>query len=176
VLCARRFKELLDADYFDGCRFHRVVSDFIVQWGIPGDPGLYRKFGDNKIRDDPVKHTNARGTISFATSGPNARGSQMFINYDNNNSLDDQGSAFPPGPCVRTPALSPPTRAPRAVSRPSPSSWASRASATRWRSTIATPARAPISRHARCPLPRPRRRQPQQQQQQQQQQPTLVDR
>ena len=87
----RRFRELLDAKYFDGCRFHRYVSDFIVQWGIPADPNLYAKFGDNKIRDDPVLQSNQAGTVSFATSGPNARGSQMFINLNDNESLDDQG-------------------------------------------------------------------------------------
>eukprot|EP00308_Calcidiscus_leptoporus_P022624 CAMPEP_0119400646 /NCGR_PEP_ID=MMETSP1334-20130426/141972_1 /TAXON_ID=127549 /ORGANISM="Calcidiscus leptoporus, Strain RCC1130" /LENGTH=172 /DNA_ID=CAMNT_0007424555 /DNA_START=14 /DNA_END=532 /DNA_ORIENTATION=+ len=92
-LGAKRFTELLDAGYFDGCRFHRVVSGFIIQWGIPADPKLYKKYGDNKIKDDPVKTSNKARTISFATSGPNARGSQMFVNLDDNSSLDGQGFA-----------------------------------------------------------------------------------
>jgi len=91
---SRRFADLLKAHYFDGCRFHRVVPGFIIQWGIPGDPQLYAQWGDNKIRDDPVVVNNAKGTIAFATSEPNARGSQMFVNLaDNSSSLDGQGFA-----------------------------------------------------------------------------------
>jgi peptidyl-prolyl cis-trans isomerase A (cyclophilin A) len=89
----RRFADLLQAHYFDGCRFHRVVPGFITQWGIPADPQLYSRFGDNKIKDDPVKTSNKKGTISFATSGANARGSQMFVNLADNASLDGQGFA-----------------------------------------------------------------------------------
>ena len=68
-----------------------MVPGFIIQWGIPGDPEAYKKFGDNKIKDDPVKVSNKRGTISFATSGPHARGSQMFVNLGDNADLDGQG-------------------------------------------------------------------------------------
>ena len=106
----RRFRELLDANYFDGCRFHRYVSDFIVQWGIPADPNLHAQFGDNKIRDDPVLQSNKAGTVSFATSGPNARGSQMFINLNDNGSLDGQGYRTPDRPPEHPP---PPRRATR---------------------------------------------------------------
>ena len=98
----RRFAELLEASYFTECRFHRVVPGFIIQWGIPADPAAYQKFGDNKIRDDPVAASNTRGTISFATSGPHARGSQMFVNLnDNSSNLDDQGYGLLVwGPCL----------------------------------------------------------------------------
>merc|ERR1712062_405674 len=79
--------------YFNDCRFHRVVPDFIVQWGIPADPKVYQQWGENKIKDDPVATSNKPGTLSFATSGPHARGSQMFVNFEDNSSLDDQGFA-----------------------------------------------------------------------------------
>mmetsp|Transcript_36846 Transcript_36846/g.83387 ORF Transcript_36846/g.83387 Transcript_36846/m.83387 type:complete len:177 (-) Transcript_36846:24-554(-) len=103
----KRFKELVEAGYFTDCRVHRAVPGFIVQWGIPSDPQLYLKYGENKIKDDPVKVTNRKGTLSFATSGPNARGSQMFINLDDNASLDGQGFApfaevVTPGPAAFT--------------------------------------------------------------------------
>lgn len=70
-----------------------MVPGFIIQWGIPADPQLYSRFGDQKIKDDPVQTSNRKGTVSFATSGPNARGSQMFVNLADNTSLDEQGFA-----------------------------------------------------------------------------------
>lgn len=74
-------------------KIYRVVNEFITQWGIPKDPSEWRKWGENKIKDDPVKMSNTKGTLSFATSGPNCRGSQIFINVGNNPDLDGQGFA-----------------------------------------------------------------------------------
>lgn len=90
---AQRFADLVDDGYFTECRFHRSVPGFIIQWGIPADPKAYAKWGDNKIKDDPVKVTNSKATLSFATSGPHARGSQIFVNLGDNEGLDDQGCA-----------------------------------------------------------------------------------
>jgi len=93
-LGAARFLDLVDDRYFDECRLYRMVPDFIVQWGIPSKPELWNKWGMNKIQDDPVSKTNAAGTLSFATSGPDARGSQIFVNFvDNGSMLDGQGFA-----------------------------------------------------------------------------------
>ena len=91
-LGAERFMQLVDAKYFDNCPLYRNIPDFIVQWGIPANPAEWTKWGANKIKDDPVKHSNTLGTLSFATSGPDARGSQIFINLnDNTSQLDAQG-------------------------------------------------------------------------------------
>ena len=90
-LGAARFRELVEDGFFDGCRFFRVVPNFVVQFGINGDPAVHSKW-DKKISDDPVTQSNKRGTLTFATSGPNSRTSQLFISLkDNSGSLDGQG-------------------------------------------------------------------------------------
>ncbi|MDQ1472729.1 MAG: peptidyl-prolyl cis-trans isomerase [Bryobacterales bacterium] len=90
---ADRLYSLVKAKYFDGARFFRVVPNFMVQWGMAADPAVSRNW-DVPIPDDPVKETNARGTISFAaTSQPNSRSTQMFINYADNARLDAMGFA-----------------------------------------------------------------------------------
>ena len=90
-LGAARFRELVEDGFFDGCWFFRVVPNFVVQFGINGDPAVHSKW-DKKISDDPVTQSNKRGTLTFATSGPNTRTSQLFINLkDNSGSLDGQG-------------------------------------------------------------------------------------
>ena len=84
------FHELLDDNFFKDAKFFRVVEDFIVQFGIPAIPANQRK---NSIKDDPVTQTNARGTLTYATSGANTRTTQMFINTrkGGNKFLDGQG-------------------------------------------------------------------------------------
>jgi peptidyl-prolyl cis-trans isomerase A (cyclophilin A) len=90
---ADRLYSLVQAKYFDGARFYRVVPGFMVQWGSAADPKVSAAW-DVRIPDDPVKVTNARGTIAFAALGePNSRSTHLFINYANNGGLDDKGFA-----------------------------------------------------------------------------------
>lgn len=84
-----RFYNLVKAKYFNDARFFRVVPGFVVQFGMAGDPDVGAKW-DVPIKDDPVLTSNRRGTITFATAGPDTRTTQLFINLGNNEKLDAQ--------------------------------------------------------------------------------------
>jgi peptidyl-prolyl cis-trans isomerase A (cyclophilin A) len=89
---ADRFYNLVKNGFYDNTRFFRVMPGFMVQFGINGDPNIAAAWRAANIKDDPVKQSNARGTISFATAGPDTRTTQVFINYDDRNAaLDEQG-------------------------------------------------------------------------------------
>jgi peptidyl-prolyl cis-trans isomerase A (cyclophilin A) len=90
---ADRFYDLVKSGYFDGQRFFRVLSGFMAQFGIHGDPKVSAAWRDRRIPDDSVRQSNTRGMVSFATAGPNTRTTQVFINYADNSSLDGQGFA-----------------------------------------------------------------------------------
>ena len=90
-LGADRFYNLVKNGFFDNARFFRVIEGFMVQFGINGDPKIAGAWRDADINDDPVKQSNERGTITFATAGPNTRTTQVFINFADNAPLDGQG-------------------------------------------------------------------------------------
>ena len=91
-LGADRFYNLVRAHFFDGVRFFRVVTGFVVQFGISPDPAVSRAWQNANIKDDPVKASNTAGTITYADAGPNTRTTQVFINLANNASnLDRMG-------------------------------------------------------------------------------------
>ena len=92
-LGADRFYNLVKNGFYDNARFFRVISGFMVQFGINGDPKVSAVWHDANIKDDPVRQTNQRGTISFATAGPNTRTTQVFINFADNRALDRMGFA-----------------------------------------------------------------------------------
>ena len=88
---ADRFYNLVNAGFFDGVKFFRVIKSFMVQFGINGDPAVSAKWRMARIEDDPVTQSNQPGYITFATSGRHSRTTQVFINYGNNRGLDGQG-------------------------------------------------------------------------------------
>jgi peptidyl-prolyl cis-trans isomerase A (cyclophilin A) len=90
---ADRFYNLVKAGYFKDIAFFRVIPGFMMQFGIHGDPAIAKVWNDANIQDDPVKGSNTRGTITYATAGPNTRSTQFFINFGNNANLDSQGFA-----------------------------------------------------------------------------------
>lgn len=88
---ADRFEELVDLGYYDDCRFFRVVEGFMAQTGISGDPVANARWKSASIPDDYVIESNLRGNVTFATSGPDSRSTQFFINFTNNSNLDADG-------------------------------------------------------------------------------------
>ena len=90
---ADRFYNLVKNGFFDNVRFFRVISGFMVQFGINGDPGIMARWRAAQIADDQVTQSNTRGMITFATAGPNTRTSQVFINFGDNSQLDKMGFA-----------------------------------------------------------------------------------
>jgi peptidyl-prolyl cis-trans isomerase A (cyclophilin A) len=88
---ADRFYNLVKNGYFDDARFFRVVKGFMVQFGINGDPNVNAQWRNARIKDDPVRQSNKRGFVTYATSGADSRTTQVFINFDDNSGLDGQG-------------------------------------------------------------------------------------
>jgi peptidyl-prolyl cis-trans isomerase A (cyclophilin A) len=90
---ADRFYNLVKNGFYDENRFFRVISSFMVQFGINGNPQVSTPWRNAQIKDDPVTQSNKRGFITFATSGPNSRTTQVFINFGDNSRLDGMGFA-----------------------------------------------------------------------------------
>lgn len=92
-----RFYTLVGNRYYDENRFFRVVKDFVAQWGLSGDPKMTEAWRLRCIADEPVKHSNVRGTIAYARGGPGTRSVQLYVNLRDNPKLDTLNTfGFPP--------------------------------------------------------------------------------
>ncbi|MFT5454892.1 MAG: peptidylprolyl isomerase [Myxococcota bacterium] len=95
-ITAGNFLALVDSGFYDGLHFHRVIDNFMIQFGCPHskDPNSNRAGTGGPphgtIQDEfAVKLSNEPGTLSMANTGrPNTGGSQFFINTVHNNYLD----------------------------------------------------------------------------------------
>ncbi len=91
---ADRFFNLVSMGYYDDTAFYRVIltpRPFMAQIGFNPDPAVNLAWRAARIKDDPVKKSNTRGMVTFATSGANSRTTQFFINYVDNSRLDGMG-------------------------------------------------------------------------------------
>lgn len=91
---ADRFYQLVKSGFFDNTRFFRVMTGFMVQFGLHGDPAVNKAWEPLSIPDDSVTQSNTRGFVSFAKMDiPNSRNTQVFINLVDNHNLDPMGFA-----------------------------------------------------------------------------------
>jgi len=102
-ITAGNFVELARSGFYDGLHFHRVIDNFMIQFGCPHskDPKSPRagtgQSPKGSIKDEHLataKISNEPGTLSMANAGPNSGSSQFFINTVHNAFLD----WFSPGP------------------------------------------------------------------------------
>src|SRR5437764_78841 len=81
---ADRFYNLVKNGFYNDVRFFRVIPDFMVQFGINGDPAIQKNWANANIPDDPKKESNKKAYVTFATRGANTRTTQVFINLKDN--------------------------------------------------------------------------------------------
>ena len=97
-ITAGNFVALAKRGFYDGLHFHRIIKDFMIQFGceFTKDPNSGRAGTGNsplgRIQDEHpanAKHSNEPGTLSMANTGqPNSGGAQFFINTVHNSRLD----------------------------------------------------------------------------------------
>ena len=92
-LGADRFFNLVKNGFYDDGRVHRVIDDFMAQFGLNADPYVTQAWKSQFIVDDPVTQTNRRGRVTFAKASLHTRTTEIFISYTNNASLDGDGFA-----------------------------------------------------------------------------------
>jgi len=94
-LGADRIYNLVKLGFFTDIACFRVVENFVVQFGIHGNPDVAAAWKPSTIKDDPAsKISNAKGTMTFAKAGTDTRTTQVFISFKDNSALDKMG--FPP--------------------------------------------------------------------------------
>ncbi|MGQ0734105.1 MAG: peptidylprolyl isomerase [Acidobacteriota bacterium] len=91
---ADRFYNLVKNGFFNEARFFRAIPNFMVQFGIHGDPAISAAWRNARLPVDKVTQSNRRGFITYAMGGsPDTRTTQVFINFRNNTNLDAMGFA-----------------------------------------------------------------------------------
>lgn len=88
-LTVRHILSLVDARFFDGLIFHRVIAGFMIQGG-GFTPGYDQREDERTIPNESGNGlSNLRGTIAMArTNQPHSANSQFFINVTDNPRLD----------------------------------------------------------------------------------------
>ena len=93
-LGADRLWTLLNEGHYNGARLSRVVPGFVVQFGLSPDPRENHRWATRTLPDEPPLQDNRLGRVAFATSGPNSRSTQLYINIGDNRWLDGLKNEF----------------------------------------------------------------------------------
>ncbi|MGB0036585.1 MAG: peptidylprolyl isomerase [Candidatus Acidiferrales bacterium] len=93
---ADRFYNLVKRHYYDGNALFRVVTGFVVQFGLGPNPAINKAWMNASIKDDAVTQSNTVGYVTYAAGGANTRTTQVFINLGNNARLDSYPDHFAP--------------------------------------------------------------------------------
>jgi peptidyl-prolyl cis-trans isomerase B (cyclophilin B) len=95
------FEKLANAEFYDDTRFHRVISDFMIQGGDPlsrnpADPRVGTGGPGYKIKCETHlnTHRHVAGTLSMAHAGKDTGGSQFFICHSSQGHLDRKHTVF----------------------------------------------------------------------------------
>ena len=99
-ITVKNFLDLVEADFFSGLIFHRVIKGFMIQGGgfdvnfnQKKAASIKGEFMANGFMSNDLRHT--RGVLSMArTSDPNSASSQFFIMHENAPHLDAQYAGF----------------------------------------------------------------------------------
>ena len=87
-ITSSNFINLVNAEFYDGALFHRVIDNFMIQGGdVNPAPSIIADEFDSSL-------SNIQKTISMANSGSNSGTCQFFINLVSNTYLDFDKAPF----------------------------------------------------------------------------------
>jgi cyclophilin family peptidyl-prolyl cis-trans isomerase len=93
-LTVKNFRKLVDAGFYDGVIFHRVIPGFMIQGGCPKGTGTGGPGWNIDCEFHPELRHDDEGVLSMANAGPNTGGSQFFVTLDATPWLDDRHAVF----------------------------------------------------------------------------------
>lgn len=85
---ADRLYQLITSGFYENMIIFRMQKEYVVQFGISDDSTLNKFWMKHAIKDEPLTHSNLKGTIAYARDGADTRDSQLFINMNDNQKLD----------------------------------------------------------------------------------------
>lgn len=93
-LTVENFLSYVEAGFYDGTIFHRVIPNFMIQGGGLTPDMVEKPVGDPVVNESKNRLHNVRGTLAMArTSDPDSATAQFFINQRTNLRLDWQPGA-----------------------------------------------------------------------------------